>query len=120
MFFLRQQARNQLAGGHPVWLWVTAVIFGLLLAKLPLAAAVAVVGGTAVLLLTLIQPLVGLTIALLLGPFGALESVIFGPSLFDSGQIALLLTLAAWMARSLVRQRLPLRRTFLLLPLALF
>lgn len=97
-----------------------AVLLGILLVWLPLRVGVLVVGGTAVLLLILIQPLIGLAIALLLGPFGALENVVFGPSLFDSGQIALLVTIAAWVARSLSRRRLSFPRPFLLLPLSVF
>ena len=79
--------------------WQSALYFlaalgaGLLLARLPLLWGAALVIGTAVFLLSLIQPFVGLGLVLLLGPFGALESVLFGWSL-DSGQVMLLLTLA--------------------------
>jgi len=120
MFLQRRTFDRQLFSPESFWLWGTAVFVGILLAKLPLTVAAVVVGGTAVFLLTFIQPLVGLTIALLLGPFGALESVIFGPSLFDSGQVGLLLTLAAWITRALVHRRLPVRNPFLLMPLTLF
>ncbi|MCA9874214.1 MAG: O-antigen ligase family protein [Anaerolineales bacterium] len=96
-----------------------AVAVGLLLARLPVVWGVALVGGTAVFLLTLIQPLVGLGLVLLLGPFGALESVLFGWGL-DSGQLLLLFTLAAWLARGLARRRIVVPRTFLNVPLGLF
>ncbi|MBP6473130.1 MAG: hypothetical protein KA773_21980, partial [Chloroflexi bacterium] len=96
-----------------------AVVAGVLLARLPLLWGAALVGGTAVILLTCIQPLVGLGLMLLLGPFGALESVLFGWGL-DSGQALLLLVLAVWLARGLSRRRLMLPHTFLTVPLGLF
>ena len=102
------------------WLWITAVFLGLILSQLPLPVAAGVVGGTVVLLLIIIQPLFGLAIALLLGPFGALENVVFGPSLFDSGQIALFVAIGAWIARGLSRRRINIPKPFLLIPFALF
>ncbi|KAA3661722.1 MAG: O-antigen ligase domain-containing protein [Chloroflexi bacterium] len=120
MALLKRTSIGQLGRWQPLWLLGTAVILGLIISQLPLPIAVGVVGGTAVLLLIVIQPLFGLAIALLLGPFGALENVVFGPSLFDSGQIALIVTIGVWMARSLSRRRLNISRTFLLLPFAAF
>jgi len=104
---------------QPAFYLATAVAVGLLLARLPLVWAAALVGGMAVLLLTLIQPLFGLGLTLLLGPFGALESVLFGWGI-DSGQALLLLTLAAWLARGLSRRRVMIPHTFLNVPLGLF
>ncbi len=101
------------------WFLAGALLAGWLLARLPLVWGAALVGGTAVFVLTLIQPLVGLGVALLLGPFGALESVLFGWGL-DSGQLLLIFTLAAWLARSLSRRRLIIPHTFLNVPLGLF
>ncbi|MBX3055239.1 MAG: O-antigen ligase family protein [Anaerolineae bacterium] len=98
----------------------TAVLTGLLLAQLPLAWAVGLVGGTAVLLLTFINPLVGLFAALLAAPWGALENIARGPSLLDSGQLLLLFTLAVWLGRGLAYRRIFIPQTFLNLPLALF
>jgi O-antigen ligase len=95
--------------GRGAWLLLPAliaIILGLLIARLPLSLAAGIVLGAAGLLLTLLYPLFGLGLALLLGPFGALESIVFGPTLFDSGQIALLLTLAAWIGGGLARRRL--------------
>ncbi|HUM71418.1 MAG TPA: hypothetical protein PLK31_21525, partial [Chloroflexota bacterium] len=99
---------------------VTAVILGILLARLPLAWAVGLVGGTAVLLLTLINPLVGLFVALLAAPWGALENIVRGPSLLDSGQLLLLLTVAIWLGRGLAYRRIVIPRTFLNIPLVFF
>jgi O-antigen ligase len=59
-------------------------------------------------------------LALLLGPLGALENVYFGGTVLDSGQVTLLLTIAAWLARSLRRRQLIIPHTFLNIPLLLF
>ncbi|MCA9866601.1 MAG: O-antigen ligase family protein [Anaerolineales bacterium] len=78
----------------------------LLISRLPLPMAGGLVVGAALLIATLVYPLVGLGVALLLGPFGALEAIILGPTLLDSGQIVLLLTVAAWIGTGLARRRL--------------
>ena len=83
---------------RPTSEWVvygSAVVAALLIFRLPLALAAGLVVGAALLIATLLYPLFGLGVALLLGPFGALEAIILGPTLLDSGQITLLLTFAA-------------------------
>jgi putative inorganic carbon (hco3(-)) transporter len=105
----------------PNWLALPlAALAGLLLALLPLPMAAALLGGAAVLLLVAIQPLVGLGLALLAGPWGAHESLVFGNQLFDSGQLLLLMTLAAWIGRSLAHRRVTIPQTILNFPLLLF
>lgn len=105
------------------WL-TTAVVLGMLIAVLPLNIVVIMAGGfllTAVLLAILAWPLVGLALALLAGPFGALENVILGGNVpIDSGQILLLLTLGSWLARGLARRRLFIPSIPLLWPLGIF
>ncbi len=98
---------------------VLAVLLGVLLALLPLQAAVLIIAATAVVLLTIIQPLFGLTLALLAGPFGALEQLLSGSGSLDSGQLLLFLTLAAWIGRGLARRRIILPHTFLNIPFLL-
>jgi O-antigen ligase len=93
---------------------------GLLMARLPLVWAGGLVGGTAVLLLTVINPMVGLFAALLAAPWGALENIVRGPSPLDSGQLLLLFTLAVWLGRGLAYRRIFIPRTFLNVPLAIF
>jgi len=83
-----------------------AVLLAVAIARLPLPVAAGLLAAAAVLLLTVIRPLFGLSVALLLGPFGALESVILGNPPMDSGQLALLLTFAAWLGAGLARRRL--------------
>ena len=99
---------------------VLASAAGLALARLPLPqAAVLVFAGLAV-MLTLVYPLAGLGVALFLGPWGALENVVFGGALLDSGQLVLLITLAAWLASCLARRRVVVPFTPLNLPWLLF
>lgn len=103
--------------------WVSlllAVLLGGLAVWLPPLWLGGVVAITAVFLLTLIQPLFGLGLALLLGPLGAWESLVLGSSVLDSGQLLLLLTLAVWLGRGLRNGRLFIPHTFLSIPLALF
>lgn len=102
-----------------IWL-ILALLVGLSLATLPLSLSTALIVTTAVLLLTLINPLLGLGLALLVGPLGALENVLLGSSLLDSGQLTLLLALAAWIGRSLLRREIKLFTTPLTIPLFLF
>ena len=97
-----------------------AVLVALLIARLPLPVAAGLLVAAAAVVLTLVQPLFGLGLALLLGPWGALEKVALGSSLLDSGQLALLLTLAAWLASCLARRRLVVPFTPLNLPWLLF
>ena len=97
-----------------------ALLLGLLLARLPLTVGGGLVVATAVILLTIIQPLVGLGAALLLGPWGALENVVLGTSLLDSGQVLLLLTIAIWLARGMARKEIIIPHLYLNVPLAIF
>ena len=97
-----------------------AVVVGVAVARLPVLWGGALVGGTAVFILIIIQPLIGLALTLLLGPLGALESLLFGGSSLDSGQVMLLLTVAAWLARRLSQRRLVVPQTRLNVPLFLF
>ena len=105
---------------EPAWGGLLAALLGLLLILLPWQVGAGLVGLTAVILLIFSQPLIGLGLALLLGPFGALESVVFGNPVLDSGQATLFLTLMAWIAYSLSRRQLWLPRLNLTVPLLLF
>ena len=105
---------------QPIWFVLAAVGIGVLLAQLPLLVGMGLVVGTAVFILTIIQPLFGLAFALLAAPFGALEHVILGPQLFDSGQLILFFTFAVWFGRGLSQKRIYIPHTFLNIPLAIF
>jgi putative inorganic carbon (hco3(-)) transporter len=109
---------------QPWWVWLLALGLGVSLALGPAWLVIGLLGGTAVFLLILRQPLVGLGLALILGPWAALESLLMGPllpggGLLNSGQLLLLVTVAAWLARGLRLRRIVVPHTFLNLPLAL-
>ncbi|MBE2221192.1 MAG: O-antigen ligase family protein [Anaerolineae bacterium] len=107
-------------GWQPFGFVLAALVLGVLLARLPSWWGVVLVAGTAVFLLTIIYPLAGLGLALLLGPLGALEKVLFSGSPLDSGQVMLLFAIAAWLARSLSRRRIMIRHSWLSVPLVVF
>ncbi len=111
---------NQSAVWQPWGFLLAAMAAGVLLVWLPLPWAVGLAVGTAVFLLVVIYPVLGLALALLAAPLGAWESAAFGSSLLDSGQFFLLLTLAVWLGRGLSRRRLMIPHTFLHVPLAIF
>ena len=115
--FLTQPRRLPLG---PILAFCAAILIGFVLARLPLLVGIGLVGATAVLLLTIIQPLLGLGIALLLGPLGAIEALLFPGLPLDSGQLLLLLALAAWIGRGLRDGRIVIPRTPLNIPLLLF
>ena len=99
----------------PGWIVLLAVLVGGVLTQLSPVEAGLLLLRTAVLLLTLIEPMVGLFAALLTGPLGATET-----GLLDSGQFYLLMSFLAWVAHGLRQRRLFVPRTFLAAPLALF
>ncbi|VAW31736.1 hypothetical protein MNBD_CHLOROFLEXI01-4246, partial [hydrothermal vent metagenome] len=101
---------------QPGWLLLLALLVGGLITQLPPVDAALFLLRTAVLLLTFIEPMVGLFAALLTGPLGATE----GSGLLDSGQFYLLWSLLAWLAHGLRQRRLFLPRAFLSVPLLIF
>jgi len=109
--------------GGPAWpgyvALLAALMLGTLLAGLPLQLAVVLGAGTVVILLTFIQPLVGLALALLAGPLGALEQLLSGTVSLDSGQLLLLFALVVWLGRGLAQRRIIFPSTPLNLPLFL-
>ncbi len=114
--------------GQAAFLLLVAVAGGGLIAwgSLPLVVGVSTAVVFSLLLLAIfIQPLFGLALALLAGPFGALEDILLiqnigRPLPLDSGQLLLLLTVAAWAGRSLARKRVHIPALFLPLPLLAF
>jgi putative inorganic carbon (HCO3(-)) transporter len=105
---------------QPWWLLVLALAAGAIAAVLPLPYAVMLVLGVALLILVLVQPLLGLAAVLLAGPAGALENHVLGVNLPESGQLLLLVTLAAWVLHSVLRRRILIHKTPLNVPFAIF
>lgn len=102
------------------WQWLAAIGLGLSLVMFPptlvLVGAAAILVGIAV----LSQPLLGVALALFLGPLGGWEGVFIGGPIGEitSGQLMILLTMACWIARNLVRGRIAIPGTFFNLTLS--
>jgi len=111
---------DNLVPGRNVAFLFAAIVAGLVIVALPLPAAIALLTIPVVLLLVVAYPVFGLGLALFLGPLGALEAIVLGPALLDSGQLALLLTIAAWVGAGLARRRLVVPTTAINIPWLLF
>ncbi|HRE47511.1 MAG TPA: hypothetical protein PLD47_07280 [Aggregatilineales bacterium] len=105
------------------FLWLLPAIgLGLIAGLLPPLPALVLIGGMGLLIVTLIDPRIGLTVTLIVAPLKTLietEAALKLP--LDVGQIALLITLAAWLMRSIADQRrIGLRWSGVYLPLCAF
>ncbi len=107
-------------GQQPFWLVALSLAVGVTIAVLPLAYALAIIGGVTFFFLILVQPLFGLAFVLIVGPAGALENIMFGNTVPESGQLLLLATLTAWIGHGVIRRRLFVHKTPFNLPFALF
>ena len=105
---------------HSLLILLLILSAGLALSQLPLMTAVFVFAGVTFLLLSVIQPLVPLSAAIIAGPFGAYENIFFGDSVIESGQVIFFVALASWLGhRMIIRQgRVP--RPPLFYPLLIF
>ena len=101
-------------------LFLVAVGLGIALTQMPPLLSLGILVGTAVLLLILRYPIIGLGFALLAGPWGALESLFLGATLLDSGQLFLLLTLTSWFIRGLYQKKIVIPRGTFFAPMLLF
>ena len=88
------------------WTLLPAVGIGLILALLPLPYAALLLVGVPLLLLIAVEPLVGVGLALLAGPWGAVESLYLNSGPLDSGQLLFLLAAGAWLLQGLARRSL--------------
>jgi O-antigen ligase len=68
-------------------------------------------------ILSIIQPLIPLGVALIAGPFGAYENVILGDLILESGQLLFLLAIASWAGNRLIYRPGRIPRPPLLIPL---
>lgn len=95
------------------------LMLGLMAAKLPPTITAGILLAAVMSLAVIVQPAIGLLFVLIAGPFGALENVLFGGPVVNSGQLLLMATLAAWLGQGIVRRRINLRHNRMLLPVAL-
>ncbi len=93
---------------------------GLGIALLPLSWAVLLVLGTAVALVTLVRPQLGVLLVALSVPFGSLRQVRLGVMNVGVTELLVALVLAAWLVRKLARRELSVEWPSLTLPLVLF
>ncbi len=103
-----------------MWPVALAILIAIGIAQLPLWYAVALILISSLLILTLIQPLFGLGIALIAGPLGAYENIVFGNLPLESGQLLFFVAVAGWLARGVLDRRIIVHRTAINLPLAIF
>ena len=99
-----------------------AIVAALAIARVPLTMLAALVGGTAIVLVTLIEPLAGLALTLVIAPLAAYTNYMTGAVLrpLDVGQIMLGLALGAWLLRGLARREIRVPLVPLLWPLLIF
>jgi putative inorganic carbon (HCO3(-)) transporter len=99
-----------------------AVLAALAMARLPLMPLAALAGGTAIVLVTLIEPLSGLALTLVIAPLAAYTNYMTGAVLrpLDVGQIMLGLVIGAWLLRGLARREIRVPLAPLLWPLLIF
>ncbi|MBI3360088.1 MAG: hypothetical protein HY023_03155, partial [Chloroflexi bacterium] len=83
-----------------------AVGLGLAAARLPLGPAMAVTLGPALLALIFIEPAVGLGLTLIAAPLKAYLARVYPGLPLDPGQLFFAVTLAAWLARNVVRREI--------------
>ncbi len=93
---------------------------GLGIALLPLSWAVLLVLGTAVALVTLVRPQLGVLLVALSVPFGSLRQVRLGVMNVGVTELLVALVLAAWLVRKLARSELSVEWPSLTLPLVFF
>jgi len=98
-----------------------AVLGGVLVARLPLSAAVGAFGVGAVVAGALIEPALGLIVLLAVAPWAAWQNT-YLPGLLptDAGQLTVALVLGAWAVRGLIRREFEIPRMALLVPLSIF
>ena len=105
-----------------ITLLAITILTALAVARLPLMPLAAMVGGTAIVMVTLIEPLSGLALTLVIAPLAAYTNYMTGAVLrpLDIGQMMLGLALGAWLLRGLARREIRLPLVPLLWPLLIF
>ena len=104
------------------WQWLALILLGVACAFLPPELIVVAIGAVVVGVAIVTQPLLGLGLALLLGPVDGWEKVFIGGPIaqITTGRIVLWVTILAWFGRKLLRGRIPIPKTFINLPILLY
>jgi O-antigen ligase len=122
--FQASLSKGWLGSWPPWWAWglllATAAGLGLVLALLPLLWSAIGLTVAVLVVLTLIEPLVGLGVTLLFATFKPLTEY-FVPQLpLDIGQIALIVTLGSWLLRALRRRAIRVPASPFSIPLLIY
>ena len=104
------------------WQWLALILLGVAAAVLPPLLLVAAIGALAVGIAVISEPLLGLALAMFLGPVGGWEGVFIGGPIaaITTGQLMLFLTIAAWLGRGLLRGHIPIAKTSINAPVIAF
>jgi putative inorganic carbon (HCO3(-)) transporter len=104
----------------PWWAVVLVIVAAVAIIQLPLLYAVSIVLLSALFVSTLIQPLIGLGVALIAGPMGAYENIVLGSLPIESGQLLFFVAVAGWLVRGVLDRRIIIHRAAINTPLAIF
>src|SRR5690349_8261973 len=108
------------SGWAAILMAFAALGIGLALARLPLLWAFIILMTAILITVTLIDPLIGVGIALILGPSKPLTDYFIPQLPLDLGQIALLIVLGAWFLHAVRRRVTRIPDSPFVLPLMLF
>ncbi|MCJ7551992.1 MAG: O-antigen ligase family protein, partial [Anaerolineae bacterium] len=108
------------AYGLPLGLGLLGLVLGLVIAGLPITGILLVAGAAAVVVISFAEPLLGIGVALLVGPLRAWLEIARPGIAPHAGQMVLALALGAWIVRGLLSRDLRLRLPPVLLPLVCF
>jgi len=108
------------AYGVPLGLGLLGIFLGMAVARIPVTGVLLVAGAAAVVGVSFAEPLLGIGVALLVGPLRAWLEIARPGIAPYVGQMVLALALGAWIARGLLSRDLRLRLPPLLLPLVGF
>jgi len=116
----RPDGFGRFTGWQPIWALAFAVLISVGLVGLPLTLSAGLLFLAGLIVLTLIQPLVGLGVALVAGPLGAYENIVLGNLLIESGQLLFFVAVIGWLVRGVHDRRIFIHRTTVNVPLFIF
>ena len=104
------------------WQWLALILLGIACAFAPPELVIVGIGALIVGVAIVTQPLVGIALALLLGPVDGWEKVFIGGPIaaVTTGRIVLWMTIVAWFGRKLLRGRIPIPNTFINVPILIY
>jgi putative inorganic carbon (HCO3(-)) transporter len=100
-------------------IWLT-LLLSVLIAWLPLEYSLALFAAIILIIASVWEPVIGLGLAVILGPAKAIIAIARPDLPSDVGQIFFALALAGWLARGLARREIIIPRIWLLLPLGVY